>query len=139
MRDFHLETVGVTGDHAVLRVTGEIDVSTAPELRQAVIDLAAKGIVNLIVDLSGVVFLDSTALGALVGCLKRLRTQGGSLALVITTDRVMRVFRITGLDKAMPPHASVAEAIADEPHWLRTVEADAGGVQAWCERYGLTA
>jgi anti-sigma B factor antagonist len=139
MRDFHLETVGVTGDHAVLRITGEIDVYTAPDLRQEVIDLATKGVVHLIVDLSGVVFLDSTALGALVGCLKRLRSQGGSLTLVITTERVMRVFRITGLIKAMPPHASIADAIAAEPHWVRTVEADAGGVQEWCERHGLTS
>ena len=84
MREFRLDTIGPVGDCAVLQVTGEVDVYTAPMLRERIRELAAKGAVHLIADLSQVDFLDSTGLGALVGGLKRLREDGGSLALVIT-------------------------------------------------------
>ena len=99
MQEFHLETIGPIGDCAVLQVTGEVDVYTAPMLRERIRDLAAKGVVHLIADLSRVDFLDSTGLGVLVGGLKRLREHGGSLALVISTPRILRIFQITGLTK----------------------------------------
>ena len=85
MREFRLETVGPIGDCAVLQVTGEVDVYTATLLREQMRELAAKGAVHLIADLSRVDFLDSTGLGALVGGLRRLREAGESLALVIST------------------------------------------------------
>ena len=64
-------------------------------------ELAAMGVVHLIADLGRVDFLDSTGLGALVGGLRRLRQAGGSLALVISTPRILRIFQITGLTKAL--------------------------------------
>ena len=99
MREFHLDIVGPISDCAVLQVTGEVDVYTAPMLREQIRDLAAKGAVHLIADLGQVDFLDSTGLGALVGGLKRLREAGGSLALVISAPRILRIFQITGLTK----------------------------------------
>jgi len=102
MREFHLETVGLIGDCAVLQVTGEVDVYTAPMLREQMRELSAKGAVHVIADLSRVDFLDSTGLGALVGGLKRLREGArGSLALVTSTPRILRIFQITGLTKAL--------------------------------------
>jgi anti-anti-sigma factor len=75
----HVEPIG---DFAVLQVTGEVDVDAAPMLRDQMRELATKGAVHLIADLSQVDFLDSTGPGALVGGLKRLREAGGSLPLV---------------------------------------------------------
>jgi anti-sigma B factor antagonist len=138
MPEFHLQTVGPTGDCAVLQVTGEVDVYTAPILRQQILELAAKGAVHLIADLSRVDFLDSTGLGALVGGLKRLREAGGSLVLVISTPRILRIFQITGLTKALAVQSSVADAITADPHWRQTAESEAGSVDAWCRQHGLS-
>jgi anti-sigma B factor antagonist len=137
MCKLHLETVGPTGDCAVLRVTGEVDVSTAPTLREQMLELAAKGAVHLIVDMGSVDFLDSTGLGVLVGGHKRLRGRGGSLIPVISTPRILRIFQITGLTKALPPQSSVPDAIAADPHWRKTAESEAGSAQEWCRQYGL--
>src|SRR5690349_1243865 len=110
MREFSLQTVGPIRGCAVLQVAGEVDAYTAPMLREQIRELAAKGAVHLIADLSHVSFLDSTGLGALVGGLKRLREAGGSLTLVIAAPRLLRLFQITGLP-------TVAEAITADPHW----------------------
>lgn len=97
---------------AVLAVTGEVDVATAPRLREQLISLVSDGKVKIVVDLEGVDFLDSTGLGVLVGALKRVRTQDGELALVCTEARILKVFEITGLTKVFPMHRSVDEAVA---------------------------
>ena len=138
MGEFHLETVGPIGDCAVLQVTGEVDVYTAPMLREQIRELAAKGTVHLIADLDRVDFLDSTGLGALVGGLRRLRQAGGSLALAISTPRILRIFQITGLTKALAVQTSVADAITADPHWQQTAESEAGSVHAWCRQHGLS-
>jgi anti-sigma B factor antagonist len=138
MREFRLETVGPIGDCAVLRVTGEVDTYTAPMLREQVRELAAKGAVHLIADLGGVDFLNSTGLGVLVGGLKRLRAGGGSLTLVISAPRILRIFQITGLTKVLIAHRSVGDAIAADPHWQHTAEGEAGSVHQWCWQHGLS-
>ena len=100
--------------------------------------LGARGLARLIADLGRVDFLDSTGLGALVGGVKRLREAGGSLCLVIRTPRILRIFQITGLTKALAIHSSVADAITADPHWQQTAESEAGSVHNWCEQHGLT-
>src|ERR1700761_7752282 len=100
MREFRLDTIGPAGDCAVLRVTGEVDIYTAPLLRKRIIELAASGAVHLIADLGQVDYLDYTGAGVLIGRLKRLRQDGGSLALVIRTPHILRIFQTTGLTKA---------------------------------------
>ncbi|MGZ4665898.1 MAG: STAS domain-containing protein [Frankiaceae bacterium] len=100
------------GDCTVVVVGGEIDVYTAPKLREQLIDLVSSGHYNLVVDMEGVEFLDSTGLGVLVGGLKRVRAHGGALRLVCTQERILKVFRITGLTKVFPIHSSVEAAIA---------------------------
>jgi len=138
MREFRLDTIGPAGDCAVLRVTGEVDVYTAPMLRERIREFAASGAVRLIADLGQVDFLDSTGLGVLVGGLKRLREDGGSLALVIETPRILRVFQVTGLTKAFATWPSVSDAITADPHWHKTVETQAGSVAEWCRQHGLS-
>jgi anti-sigma B factor antagonist len=138
MREFRLETIGPAGDCAVVQVTGEVDVYTAPMLRERIRELAASGAVHLIADLGPVDFLDSTGLGVLVGGLKRLREDGGSLALVLKTPRILRVFQITGLTKAFAAWPSVADAITADPHWRKAAESQAGSVDTWCRQHGLS-
>ncbi len=98
---------------AVLSVTGEVDVYTAPRFREKLIELVSQGKHQIVVDLEGVDFLDSTGLGVLVGGLKRLRSHDGDLALVCTQNRILKVFEITGLTKVFSIHDSVDSAVAD--------------------------
>lgn len=97
---------------AVLAVGGEVDVATAPRLRERLIELVNSGKHRIVVDLSDVDFLDSTGLGVLVGALKRVRSHDGDLALVCTESRILKVFEITGLTKVFAMHLSVDEAVA---------------------------
>lgn len=100
------------GERSVVCVVGEVDVYTAPQLRDRLSDLVASGEHHLVVDLSGVDFLDSTGLGVLVGGLNRVRGHGGSLALVCNTERILKVFRITGLTGLFPIHPELRTALA---------------------------
>jgi anti-sigma B factor antagonist len=99
------------GDRTIVEVGGEIDVYTAPRLREQLVDLVADGKYHLVVDMERVDFLDSTGLGVLVGGLKRVRAHDGSLRLVCTQERILKIFRITGLTKVFPIHSSVDEAV----------------------------
>ena len=103
------------GDHSVLEVAGEIDVYTAPKLREQLIELVSDGSYHIVVDLEKVDFLDSTGLGVLVGGLKRVRNHDGSLQLVCTQEKILKIFRITGLTKVFPIHGSVSEATSSAP------------------------
>lgn len=107
-------------------------------LRERIRELAVSGAVHLIADLGQVDFLDSTGLGVLVGGLKRLREDGGSLALVIKTPRLLRIFQMTGLTKAFAVWPSVTDAITADPHWREAAEAQAGSVDKWCRQHGLS-
>ena len=107
------------GHHAkdgieVIDVQGEIDIYTAPRLRELLIDLVGKGSYQLVVNLEKVEFVDSTGLGVLVGGLNRVRAHDGSLDLVCTQERILKIFWITGLTKVFGIHQTVDQAIAAE-------------------------
>ena len=106
--DVHSETPGFT----VIAVGGEIDVYTAPKLREKLISLVEAGSYQLIVDMEAVEFLDSAGLGVLVGGLKRVRAHDGWIDLVCTQNRILRIFRITGLNKVFSIYDTVPDAIA---------------------------
>jgi anti-sigma B factor antagonist len=72
-----------------------------------------------------------------VGSLKRVRAQGGSLTLAANTDRIVRVFRITGLIRAFTLHPSIPEAIADNEHWPAALAREGHGTEEWCRKNGL--
>jgi anti-sigma B factor antagonist len=105
-------TTRTEGDRTVVVVGGEIDVYTAPKLREQLVDLVNAGKYHLVVDMEGVEFLDSTGLGVLVGGLKRVRAHDGSLRLVCTQERILKIFRITGLTKVFPIHDTVEAAVS---------------------------
>ena len=96
----------------VVDVGGEIDVSTSPKLRERLVALVSGGAYRLVVDLEDVEFIDSTGLGVLVGVLKRTRARGGSMSLVCSQDGLLRVFRITGLERVFSIYGSVDAATA---------------------------
>ena len=96
----------------VLAVRGEVDVYTAPRFRERLIELVSEGKNQIVVDLEGVDFLDSTGLGVLVGGLKRLRSNDGDLSLVCTQSRILKVFEITGLTKVFAIHDTVDAAVS---------------------------
>ncbi|AYY11743.1 anti-sigma factor antagonist [Actinobacteria bacterium YIM 96077] len=102
---------GPAGDSTVVEAAGEIDVYTAPKLRERLVDIVDAGQYHLIVDVRGVEFLDSTGLGVLVGGLKRVRQHDGSLRLVCTQERILKIFRITGLTKVFTIHDTVEDAL----------------------------
>ena len=105
------------GHHAtdgveVIDVQGEIDMYSAPRLRELLIDLASQGSYRLVVNLDKVGFLDSTGLGVLVGGLKRMRAHDGSLDLVCTQQRILKILKITGLTEVFGIYQTADQAIA---------------------------
>jgi anti-sigma B factor antagonist len=109
--DLTLATNEVDGA-TIIAVGGEIDVYTAPKLRDKITELVAEGVYDIIVDMEAVEFLDSTGLGVLVGGLKKVRAHDGSLQLICTQDRLLKIFRITGLAKVFVIHDSADGALA---------------------------
>ncbi len=87
------------GERLVVAVRGEIDLFTAPELKQVLAEGIERGRVRIVIDLTDTTFLDSTALGVLIGAVKRLRARDGALALVNVDENVGKTFEITGLDQ----------------------------------------
>ena len=98
-------------DVVIVTVAGEVDVYTAPQLRSALEERVAAGQNKIVVDLQGVAFIDSTGLGVLVGQLKALRKVEGSLHIVCSDERILRLLAITGLDQILPLHDSVDAAL----------------------------
>ena len=109
--DLTLATHAVGGT-TVVAVGGEIDVYTAPKLRDQITELVGAGIYDIVIDLEAVEFLDSTGLGVIVGGLKKVRAHDGSLRLVCTQDRLLKIFRITGLAKVFDIHGTAESALA---------------------------
>ncbi len=96
---------------AIVSATGEIDLATAPALRERLEACIDRGPEVVVVDLLGVTFMDSTALGVLVGALKRCRQAGGSMRIVVADPRVLKVFEITGLTELFSMFATLDEAV----------------------------
>ena len=91
----------------VLSLGGDLDVVGAPDLRAAVVGTVSDGCRRLVLDLSGLDFVDSFGIGAVVGALKRLRQRGGELELVCPSTRIRRVFEICDLDRIIVLHDSI--------------------------------
>jgi len=98
---------------SVLSVRGEVDVYSAPALSENLSQLLDEGITAIVVDLSEVAFLDSTGLGALIGARSATEEAGGTLAIVCTNDRILKLFTITGLDSVFRIFPAVPDAIAE--------------------------
>ena len=95
----------------VLSLAGELDLYNAEEVRSALLDACAGEPDLLVVDLEHVRFIDSTALGVLIGAVKRLRSRDGRLTIVNVDDNIAKTFEITGLDQIFPISPTRDEAV----------------------------
>jgi anti-sigma B factor antagonist len=107
----------VDGETKILDLEGEVgaaevDVYTAPVLRQAIVEQVDNGVKHLLINLTRVEYLDSTGLGILIGGVKRLKEQGGSLRLVGPSARITRIFEITGLNRIFDVYPTEQAALA---------------------------
>jgi anti-sigma B factor antagonist len=88
---------------ALLVLRGELDMSTAPQLRECLVEIIDER-ARIVIDMEALDFLDSAGLGILVGGLKRARTHGGELELVCSSSAVLKPIEITGLDRVFTIH-----------------------------------
>jgi anti-sigma B factor antagonist len=109
---FSVSAERLDGDAGVVRVSGEVDMYTAPQLKESLLSLIEQGTSRVVVDLSAVTFIDSTALGVLIGGVRRVHALDGAMALVVTGRPVQRVLSITGLDRVFGIHSTLDEALA---------------------------
>lgn len=98
------------GRWTVLTCEGDLDVTTSSELRSAI--QHASGEAGVVIDLEGVAFIDSTALGVLIAGQKRIQREGRELRIVVTSTTILRIIAITGLDDLFTLFQSVQDATA---------------------------
>jgi anti-sigma B factor antagonist len=110
--NFDIKTEQLSDDVYVISLSGEVDLYTAPEFKQQLLEVIAQGGKDVIVDFSSTTFIDSTTLGVLVGGVKRLRTNEGRLSLVCSDRNITKIFEITGLDRVFTIHESLDAALA---------------------------
>jgi anti-sigma B factor antagonist len=109
---FHLDVTHADGTVAVMALSGEFDIAAAPAVRARALDLIGAGHPDLIADLSGVTFCDSSGLGALVGIWRCAKEADGSLTLAAIPDRLGRLLSVTGMDTFLPAYPSAQAALA---------------------------
>ena len=100
-----INIVGIT-------VAGELDLYTAPRLKENLLAALEDGVKKIVVDMTGVHFIDSSALGVLIGGVKRLKPNGGKLVLVSVDENVNWIFQITGLNSVFEIYDTRDEALA---------------------------
>ena len=110
--NFDIKTEQLDDHSYVISLVGEVDLYTAPEFKQQLLEVIGQGGKEIVVDFSGTTFIDSTTLGVLVGGVKRLRSNGGQLSLVCSDRNITKIFEITGLDRVFTIYPSRDEALS---------------------------
>jgi len=110
--NFDIKTEQLGGDTHVISLAGEVDLYTAPEFKQQLLQVIGDGSKNVVVDFTNTTFIDSTTLGVLVGGVKRLRTNEGQLSLVCSDRNITKIFEVTGLDRVFTIYGTRDEALA---------------------------
>jgi anti-sigma B factor antagonist len=110
--NFDIKTEPLGSDSYVISLAGEVDLYTAPEFKQQLLEVIGHGGKHVIVDFTDTTFIDSTTLGVLVGGVKRLRTNDGQLSLVCNDRNITKIFEITGLDRVFTIYPSRDEAVS---------------------------
>jgi len=109
--DFSISGTEVDDRTSVLVVEGDLDLFTAPELRDRVNLTIDDGCCNLVIDLANATAVDSTALGVLIGALKRVRVRDGDMVVVCDSPTILRMLEVTGLDEVFTVVSSRGEAL----------------------------
>lgn len=109
--DFSVVSETAGADVVVVKVHGEVDVYTAPKMKEEMQRCIDTGLTNVVVDLAGVAYMDSSGLGVLIGALKRAREAGGELIVSAPNARIARIMDVTGLGRIFNVHAATADAV----------------------------
>ena len=109
--NFDIKTEQIEDGAFVIALSGEVDLYTAPEFKQQLLEAISNGTKKVVVDFSDTTFIDSTTLGVLVGGVKRLRQNEGQLSLVCSDRNITKIFEITGLDRVFTIYPTRAEAV----------------------------
>jgi anti-sigma B factor antagonist len=109
--NFDITTEQLGDERYVISLVGEVDLYTAPEFKQQLLEAISQGARTVIVDFTDTTFIDSTTLGVLVGGVKRLRSNDGQLSLVCSDRNITKIFEITGLDRVFTIHSTRQEAV----------------------------
>ena len=109
--NFHIDDESIDAETHVIELGGEVDLYTAPEFKERMVQVIEQGKKQVVVDLSKATFIDSTTLGVLVGGVKRLRPNGGQLLLVCSDRNITKIFEITGLDRVFTIYPTRVEAV----------------------------
>ena len=105
----------VVNGWTVVEVDGDVDIHTAPMVRDATIGLLDEGHSHLVLDLGFVTFMDSMGLGAVIALTKRIRERKGSLRIAAATSRILRVFDIAAMRDSYEFFPSADEATQSPP------------------------
>jgi anti-sigma B factor antagonist len=100
------------GTRVVVHLAGEVDIFTTAKLREQLGELIAQSHTDIVVDLTGVTFIDSTGLGVLVGALRSVRARGGRVQLVTNSQPILKALRITALSRLFTVHADLLTALS---------------------------
>ena len=110
--NFDIKTEQLSENKYVISLAGEVDLYTAPEFKQQLLEVIGQGGTEVVVDFTNTTFIDSTTLGVLVGGVKRLRSNDGQLSLAVSDRNITKIFEITGLDRVFTIYPTRDEAIA---------------------------
>ncbi len=97
----------------VITLEGEIDLSTSAKFKETVYEIIESGRKDIVIDLNGLEFMDSTGLGVVVAALKKTRMEGGSIKIVCSKRNIMKVFTVTGLDKVFSIYDNLQRCLDD--------------------------
>jgi anti-anti-sigma factor len=128
--EFRAAVASLTRELALVSVSGELDLHTAGCLQARIEEADTVGAGTVLVDLSEISFIDSSALEVLVRESKRLEGRGHSLVLVTNDPRTRRILEVTGLDRVLRAYATLQDALAEltpEPSELTAAEASRAG------------
>ena len=112
MSEFQIREDVAPGGVRTFHVSGDVDFGVAPELKTRITERIDAGDRRVVIDLTETGFVDSTAIGVLVGALKRLHDSGGELAEVCDNEDVRNIFTVVGLENVIPLHRSQEDALA---------------------------
>lgn len=100
----------------VIELGGELDAYTCSRFREAVIEVIQNGHTNIIINMEDVEYIDSSGLGTLVGGLKRVSEQKGTIAIICASTQIKKVFEITGLERVFPIYHNEEDAVSEISH-----------------------
>jgi anti-sigma B factor antagonist len=113
--EFGMRRTALSDHTALVELSGQIDLHTAPQLTAHLLSAIDDGAVNVVVDLTETTFIDSMTLGILLGAVKRLRPRGGQLQVVSADPSIRKIFEITLLDRVFALCETRDEALARAP------------------------